>query len=192
MAKGDLDRRSARTRAQLEGALGRLVLTTTYEAITVDALCAAANVGRSTFYGHYAGKDDLKRGVLRHLRQDLAAAPGTGPRPPFQFIPGLFAHAQDRRREIRAQLDGRGADIALAEIRGILTDLVRQDLAGQETRTVQPRAPDDAVASFVVAGLLGLLVWWLRAEPLLPAADVAALGQRLLTPGSAPAVAPAP
>ena len=41
------------------------------EAITIKDICDVADVGRSTFYAHYTGKDDLKRSGLEQLRRQL-------------------------------------------------------------------------------------------------------------------------
>src|SRR5260370_5781387 len=71
MAKSSIDRRVARTRASLQHALMSLVRKKGYDAITVADICETANVRRSTFYGHYASKDDLKRSGLEHLRRAL-------------------------------------------------------------------------------------------------------------------------
>jgi AcrR family transcriptional regulator len=70
-ARNAIDRRSARTRAMLQHALLSLIAKKRYEAITIKDICEAANVGRSTFYEHYTGKDDLKRCGLEHLRAVL-------------------------------------------------------------------------------------------------------------------------
>ena len=67
-----IDRRVARTRAMLHQALLSLILQKGYEATTVEDICEAANVGRSTFYAHYTSKDDLKRSGLESLRRLLA------------------------------------------------------------------------------------------------------------------------
>jgi len=64
MTKKPIDRRVARTRAMLEQALVSLVPKKGYEAITIEDICDAANIGRSTFYGHYTGKDDLMRRIV--------------------------------------------------------------------------------------------------------------------------------
>ncbi|RTM09235.1 MAG: TetR family transcriptional regulator [Hyphomicrobiales bacterium] len=73
MARRAIDRRVARTRATLQHALISLIPKKGYEAVTVEDICDAANVGRSTFYAHYTGKDDLKRrGLDEHLRALLA------------------------------------------------------------------------------------------------------------------------
>ena len=70
-AKRVMDRRVARTRTMLQHALISMILKKDYEAITISDICDAANVGRSTFYAHYASKDDLKRSGLDHLRRML-------------------------------------------------------------------------------------------------------------------------
>ncbi|MBN9138523.1 MAG: TetR family transcriptional regulator, partial [Phyllobacterium sp.] len=74
MAERTIDRRIARTRATLQHALISLIPKKGYEAITVEDICDVANVGRSTFYAHCTGKDDLKRrGLDEHLRALLSA-----------------------------------------------------------------------------------------------------------------------
>ena len=64
-----IDRRIPRTRAMLQHALTSLILKKGYEATTIQDICDAANVGRSTFYAHYTSKDDLKRSGFEHLRK---------------------------------------------------------------------------------------------------------------------------
>ena len=66
------DRRVTRTRAMLQQALMSLIPRKDYDAITVQDICDAANVGRSTFYAHFTSKDDLKRSGFEHLRKELA------------------------------------------------------------------------------------------------------------------------
>ncbi len=57
--------------ARLQQAHKSLLLKKGYEAIRVKDICDVANVGRSTFYAHYTGKDDLKRSGLEQLRRQL-------------------------------------------------------------------------------------------------------------------------
>ena len=64
MAETTIDRRVAGTRAALHDALLKLVVEKAYEAITVEDICRRADVGRSSFYAHYTGKDDLMRARL--------------------------------------------------------------------------------------------------------------------------------
>ena len=53
------DRRVLRTRAVLRDALITLVGESGWDAITVQDICDRAKVGRSTFYMHFADKEDL-------------------------------------------------------------------------------------------------------------------------------------
>ncbi|MER9613505.1 TetR/AcrR family transcriptional regulator, partial [Mesorhizobium sp. M0312] len=67
--RNTIDRRVARTRGLLQDALIALIPERGYAAITVDDICQRANVGRSTFYTHYADKDALRSATIEaHLR----------------------------------------------------------------------------------------------------------------------------
>src|SRR5712671_3191569 len=103
MAKKPIDRRILRTRATLQHALNSLILKKGYESITVQDICDAANVGRSTFYAHYTSKDDLKRKGFEKLRkllvdrqkEALAAAAADNKDRSLGFSLAMFEHARD-------------------------------------------------------------------------------------------------
>src|SRR5262245_50843439 len=67
--KQSKDRRVRRTEELLRGALGDLIREKPYEEIVVKEILGRANVGRSTFYEHFDGKDDLLRDCVHHLVQ---------------------------------------------------------------------------------------------------------------------------
>src|SRR3954454_6030930 len=107
IARKPVDRRVCRSRAMLQAALISLIPKKGYDAITVDDICAAANVGRSTFYAHYTSKDDLKRSGLEQLRRMLVdqharAARGETEHRHLGFSLGLFEHARDHLHHYRA------------------------------------------------------------------------------------------
>jgi AcrR family transcriptional regulator len=136
MAKKPIDRRVARTRAMLQQAHISLILKKGYDAITVDDICNAANVGRSTFYAHYTSKDDLRRSGLEHLRKELIdrqkdalAKSGNIRDRSLGFSLAMFEHARDHIDLYKALVCGRGGAIALGAIRQILSDLIRNELA---------------------------------------------------------------
>jgi AcrR family transcriptional regulator len=118
----------------LQRALNALTLKKGYEAITIEDICGAANVGRSTFYAHYTGKDDLKRSGLEHLRQQLldhqraalAASDNAGKRSLAFSLP-MFEHAREHIDLYRALVGNHGGAVALGTIRQILSDLVRDE-----------------------------------------------------------------
>ena len=99
------DRRSVRTRRNLGDALVALILKKGYDAITVQDIIDEADVGRSTFYMHYTGKEDLLRASFETLRSVLAEAAvaergKTGE--PLPFSLALFEHACAHKHIYRA------------------------------------------------------------------------------------------
>src|SRR5205823_6300005 len=84
------------SREALLSAFAKLVLSKRYPEFGVDAIVGAANVARSTFYYHFAGKDDLLLNNLRPLISSLAAMPFTSqPSPDLQdWITHLWEQRQ--------------------------------------------------------------------------------------------------
>src|SRR5216110_1512601 len=66
------DRRVQRTRKLLQDALISLMIEKGYEATTVQDIIDRANVGRATFYAHFADKETLLVSRLEDLRAMLA------------------------------------------------------------------------------------------------------------------------
>src|SRR5712692_5376492 len=120
MAKRSIDRRVGRTTKTLHHALISLILKKNYEAITIQEICDAANVGRSTFYAHYTSKDDLHQRGIENLRKVLADGRSDSPVDEgdrgrsLSFSRTLFEHAYDRKDLFRALAGSRGGAVALA------------------------------------------------------------------------------
>ena len=168
MVKRPIDRRVARTRAMLQKAHISLILEKGYEAITVEDICEAANVGRSTFYAHYTSKDDLRRSGLENLRRllvdrqkDALAIPGETRDRSLGFSLAMFEHARDHIDLYRALVGGRGGVIALGTIRQILSDLVRNELAATVDKKSADVIPREFAVQYVVGAFMAVMTWWL-------------------------------
>ena len=168
MPKMPMDRRIARTRGALQRALSSLILTKGYDAITVDDICQTANVGRSTFYSHFTGKDDLKRrGLDGHLRELLADRrkdgwPSEGLKGRrLAFSLSLFEHARDHLDLYRALVGSRGGGVSLGAIRQIVSDLVREEIVATADHSSNDAMPHEVVVTYVVGAYMALLTWWL-------------------------------
>ena len=159
-----IDRRVARTRHQLQAALIALMQQRSFETISVEEICAAADVGRSTFYTHYTGKDDLLRKGLRDFEAELADthAHATAEHEAFAFVQPMLAHAQGHADHYRAHLaPAGGSAVALEAIHDIVLRLVRR-----EVRSTVGAAPEDRLAremaeAFMTGGFVAILTWWL-------------------------------
>jgi AcrR family transcriptional regulator len=176
------DRRAARTEKSLHQALISLIIERGYEPITVQDIIDRADVGRSTFYAHFTGKEDLLRHGFELLRRDLtegqAKLAGDG-RTPLAFSLAMFEHAYARRDVYLALVGGRGATVVLGEIRRVLSDFVQKEL-GDSGEDTLPRA---VRVQFVVGTFLTMLTWWLEKKPKLSPAEVNAMFRRLVLEG---------
>jgi AcrR family transcriptional regulator len=61
----------ASTRAALRQAGRRLFAAHAVEAITIDAVVAAAGVSKGSFYNHFAGREDLAEAIVGDIRAQL-------------------------------------------------------------------------------------------------------------------------
>jgi AcrR family transcriptional regulator len=145
------DRRTARTRLAILSAFVALVGERRYEAIRVGDIVAKADVGRSTFYQHFGGKDDLLRQSMEWLLRIIAdaALPGAD-EARLAFAVG---HFWENRRLARAVL----TPPLGASVRRQLESLIEERLGG-DAETARARAVQIAAAQ------LGLLEAWTRGE----------------------------
>jgi AcrR family transcriptional regulator len=86
------DRQTRRTQLLLGNALVELMIEKGYDAITVKDIIERANVGRSTFYAHYPGKDELFIAQLERVISALTehASAEASPENPYFPSLGLF------------------------------------------------------------------------------------------------------
>lgn len=181
-----MDRRAARTRKALHEALISLILRKGYDDITVQDLIDEADVGRSTFYAHYAGKEDLLRRGFEQLRADLMESRSLSPRDaasaggePFAFSLTLFQHAEGYKDVYRALAGRSGGAVVIGRIRDVLVDFVREDLPTRQDAAI----PKELALEFILSALLSVLTWWLKRRPDLAPTEVEGLFRQLMFGG---------
>ena len=190
MDKKTIDRRSARTRKALHEALIALILRQGYDATTIQDIIDEADVGRSTFYAHYTGKEDLLRGGFERLREDLALArekaadrAGISPGETLKFSLAMFEHACGYRHVYRALAGGRGGAVAVGEIRRILSELIQKEFS---TDLDDGAVSRELAVQFIVGAFLTVLTWALERNPSLSPKDLDAMFRRLALSGIGP------
>lgn len=190
-SKKPIDRRVARTRKMLHQALLSLMIEKGYEATTVEDICERANIGRSTFYAHFTGKDDLRRSHLDHFRRMLlhkqreAADAAQGSARVLAFSLVMFEHAYGHMDHFRALAGSRSGGIALATIRKALSEFVRGELANTE-RKDSKKFPLEVAVQCIVGAYMAVLTWWLDGGAKLPPHQMDEVFQRLMTEGITP------
>ncbi|MFL6733421.1 MAG: TetR/AcrR family transcriptional regulator [Sphingomicrobium sp.] len=156
----------------------QLIVRKDYESITVQDLLDKADIGRSTFYAHYAGKDDLLRKGFEQLRTELTAACNDSGPAPLAFSSAMFAHAERYKDIYRALVGGRGNSIILGEIRRVLLESVEPQLK----RTGKNDAPTELLARYVVDAFQSVLTWWLERRPDLSSEQIDRMFRQLVVP----------
>jgi AcrR family transcriptional regulator len=166
------DRRARRTRAALLGAFTQLFLSRRRRAIRAADLIAEAKVGRSTFYDHYSGPDEVLLEALRHPFATLAdAAAGRGD---IKATRWLVEHFWENRQRARELFDNpRMRD----RVSRLLAEMVAERLQGAALALPSPLA-----AAQLAEAALAPLRGWIRAEA---PAKPAALAESLCRTGAA-------
>jgi AcrR family transcriptional regulator len=161
-----------------------------YEAITVQDIIDEADVGRSTFYAHYTGKEDLLRSGFQSPRTELTEAQRSARAKlrgaqdePLGFSLAIFEHAAGYTDVYRALVGGRGGAVAVNEIRRILSEVVKKELSSGRH---DERVPQEIRIQFVVSAFLAVLTWWLERRPKLTPCQVDTIFRRLVIKGIGP------
>lgn len=182
-ASGGVDKRVHRTRMALAEALMALGPEAGVDALEVGALTAKAGVGRSTFYKHYADKDDFF----------ITSFAG--------MVGGFDAEAR-MRADYRAMLPAREVFAHVEEARAFALSLVpsgqfartqgaREEklraIAEANLKRLHPRLPcgrRQELAVILAGGFASLMRWWMETGLKASAPHVAGLyetlAQRLL------------
>jgi AcrR family transcriptional regulator len=155
-----VDRRVQRTRDALRTALLALMVERGWDAVDVQALCDRANIGRSTFYQHFANKEELLKQNFAGLRDALLSkAAQASDRSPLGFVPPLLVHVHEFQAVFRALIGRRSGHYVQDRFRELLVELVQAGLPGSERRA---RAwPVEAQMHYLAGALFEMLVWWL-------------------------------
>jgi AcrR family transcriptional regulator len=147
------DRRVVRTRNALLQAFIALVLEKRYSSIKVADIADCADVGRSTFYEHFASKDAMLLESMGWMFAILADA--VRPECPRAPLDGLVEHFWANRGLARAVLE----PPIERKLRRALAGAIEQRLAASADPVARK------IASIrIAAGQLGMLEAWTRGE----------------------------
>lgn len=181
------DRRVQRTRRALRDAMITLIMERGWDGFGVQELCARADVARSTFYVHFADKEEVLGGSFDDLRRFIRAqvAVGAAPARPLAFTRALIEHGHEQRPLFLAVVGKRSGMIVHRRFRALVLELVREDL--EPLLAAGPRRA--GVVAFVAGALLEVLTWSLEARSPPSPEETDALFQELVAPALVAATA---
>jgi AcrR family transcriptional regulator len=164
------DRRVRRTRRVLRDALVALTLERGWDAVSVLDVCEHADIGRSTFYAHFADKEDLLLSAFDDLHEHMAARRTVEP---FGFAEALLAHAAENEDLYRAVAGRESGQQMVWRFRDVLSSIVEADLVSLDI------ADREIAVRFIAGGFLELMASWLDAPTRREHGEVATAFRRL-------------
>jgi AcrR family transcriptional regulator len=158
-----MDRRIRRTRDVLGDALISLMLENPFDSITIQRVLDRAKVGRSTFYNHFHGKDDLflsdvedffermATSLTRHNDKSNRVAP----------VHEFFAHVAEQRQFISSLTQSQKLHDVFELGQGHFARGIEARLAAMPVTLTLKAAGLAARAHALAGALFSMLNWWL-------------------------------
>ena len=176
------DRQSQRTRQALGDALLELMMEKGYRAVSIKDIIDRANVGRSTFYAHYADKAELFEAQLNRMVEMLIqhTPPAIFERNPFFPSLGLFQHVQQQWKLYKLLSWEAGSTLHIDQLQKTISDQIEQRLVA-EGKTFE--LPIPILANFLAGSLLSLLKWWLDNKMVYSPEQMDEMFRKLALPG---------
>ena len=181
------DRRILRSRDLMFRALADLVLEKNYDQITVQDILDRADVGRSTFYAHFRGKDDLLLSPRTCLQAILdqefnSAGPERKTSPILRAASALFMIADTEKYRVRCRtlIGTAAADAILHTICDMVNAGMDSHLRSEMGITDKVRR--EAAGAYFSSCLVGLIAWWFDSGCPVPGAEVYEMFEALAEP----------
>ncbi len=162
------DRRVQHTRERLQKALIELISECEYHVITIQDIVDRANVGRTTFYLHYNGKDDLFMSCHEAIvsefhfgpRHSLSREELLAPEAPAGMA-SAYRHLEARRAQLYPIFLGRDGSLILRHIRAQSTKEIETNLRAAFAES-KDTIPFNVLASYLAGAQIALVQWWLE------------------------------
>jgi len=156
------DARAVRTRDALAAALIALMDGRDYHEISVQHICDRAEVGRSTFYAHFADKDEM---FIRHtvvFGRMMGGKLGWDPaRGSYRFpVAVMFEHVRQMRPMIESLKKANKAEFVMKVWQNNLAEVFEQRVVA-ERGGAAAEVPAGIMAQQLAGTIMTLLVWWL-------------------------------
>jgi len=182
-----VDRRVQRTRRLLQDAFVATVIEKGYEAATVQDIIDRADVGRATFYAHFADKQTLLTSRLEDLRGLLLAQQRQSP-DSLGFSLAMLEHARSHLAMYRAIVGHESGAFIIQRIHRTIADLAANDVNALAAKASPQRR--QLAVEFVAGAFMAVLTWWLDQGAALAPAEVDAIFRRLVLEGLAKELQP--
>ena len=159
----EIDQRIRRTHERLGSALVALIQERPIDEVTVQEVLDRAAVGRSTFYVHFRGKDDLLLSQLEKFLENMSTALSNRKEESLRVVPvaELFAHIGSQKKLYRALADSGRLNDFWDLAQGYFSRGIERRLRESGRLSSVPQRELRARSSALAGSMLSLLRWWL-------------------------------
>lgn len=169
MKYNELDRRTLKTRQSIHEAMFSLMQEKQYNKITIQDIIDRANVGRSTFYSHFATKDELLLSSVEHLLEILnqyikSYIEHDGDRPRLIPVVELFEHIQENSKIMKGLFKTEGASLFFEKAEAYWNNEIEQYLQSKLPAGKEPKVPITILTNHISSTLINLLKWWVNSK----------------------------
>jgi AcrR family transcriptional regulator len=173
------DRRRQRTRQLLRESLIALILERGYDGVTIQDITNRANLGRATFYLHYADKEELLLTMLQEvvdgllMQIEMPTLDNVAQQSPPVLM--AFQHAATNRDLYRAMLGTHSSHSVMGRLRMYLSAALQKQAYPMQSTVV----PIEVVCTHTAGGILSLISWWIENDTTYSAEQIAAMAQQI-------------
>lgn len=159
MDKSD-SRRIRKTKAAIFRAFDALMQEKRYANISIQNIIDRADIGRTTFYAHYATKDELLESYINHVFDVLIVenngldAEGLDGLIPIEHI---FTHLQGHSPMLRNILNSDSGELLFQRAESYWRTKLQSYDIGAESMN---RVPQNLRINHIVTSAIGMIKWW--------------------------------
>jgi AcrR family transcriptional regulator len=190
------DRRVQKTQALLRQALAALMREKPYDDIVVKEILSRADVGRSTFYTHFADKNELLRSCV-HAVLSAGSAHGRRTHHPHDrdilwFSVPIFDHIENHRRGGQPATSPPGRLAMHEHLAEAIMDLIEVDVTAalRASRSPSTTGSPELVTQWIASTFVLVLNWWVESGSALSAREAEGLFRSLVSPALTGMVSP--
>lgn len=181
MENKSLDKRSLKTKKQLEEVLFNLLKIKDINKITVKEITTLADINRSTFYDHYSDVYDLLESVQTRILNDINdinknVTISSFSKSDFNQLSLVLKYIKDNKEIFNILLNGHGNLHFTANLRKIISEKFLKDFIGKDSYSTK----DSLLSSFFISGCLGLIQNWVKTDTQIPINQLTEIMKQLI------------
>ncbi len=172
-----MDRRQKKTQKAIFLAFTQLLEEKRYVVLTASDIIERADIGRSTFYMHFATKEHVLRALCQHIAEHIFWATATESKASSAAakvedmhtrIVYIFRRAQEKSAEIHGIVSSEGEEVFTSSFKEYLYALFA------ECKVSMPKnVPSDYGKQHFAQSFCSALKWWITTSPQYSAEEMA-------------------